>query len=217
MGVGEMERFQTAGRIAVVCTSVVALLAGCATIINGKTQSISIQSVPSGATVSLNGAPLGATPLTQLIERKAGQTLTVSKEGHKTFTTQMSTSLEPWFWGNIVIGGVIGSTTDNYTGAMYQYAPSQYLVTLEPDGGNKITTPGEKSKKDRIREFVMLNYNQLVSDLSKGAGSFQSSLMKLLEVAKNEEAAASKRIKAMADAFPDIGQFADNVANAFTK
>jgi hypothetical protein len=200
-----------------VLVAVVAVLAGCASIFSGKTQNASFQSTPSGATVSLGGVPIGATPISTMIQRKNDQTLAVSKEGYKTFSTQMSTKIEPWFWGNILFGGIIGSVTDAVTGAMYEYAPDQYLVTLEPESPSKVSASTEKSKKDRAREFIILSYNQLLSDISKGSGNYLNSLMGLLEIPRGDEAVAVKRIKAFAEAFPDIAQFADQVTAAYIK
>lgn len=202
------------GRLLVV---VAAALTGCASIINGKTQNASFQSIPNGATVSLGGVPIGATPISTMIQRKNDQTLTVSKEGYKTFSTQMTTKIEPWFWGNILFGGIIGSVTDAVTGAMYEYAPDQYLVTLEQESPSKASASTQKSNKDRAREFIILSYNQLVADISKGSGSYLTSLMTLLEIPKNDEAVAVRRIKAFAEAFPDIPQFADQVTAAYLK
>ena len=197
--------------------TIIAVLPGCASIINGKTQTVSFQSTPSGATVSLSGTPIGATPISTLIQRKNDQTLTVSKEGYKTFSTPMTTKIEPWFWGNILIGGIIGSVTDAVTGAMYEYQPGQYLVTLEQESASNLSASTEKSKKDRAREFIILSYNQIVADISKGSGSYLSSLMGLLGIPKADEAVEVRRIKAFAEAFPDIAQFADQVTAAYIK
>jgi PEGA domain len=194
-----------------------ACLGGCASIFSGSTQNINFQSTPSGATVSISGVPIGATPMNTLIKRKNNQSLSVSKEGYKTFTTQMNTSIEPWFWGNILFGGVIGSVTDAVTGSMYKYGQDQYLVTLEPEGSSQISAPVEKSKKDQAREFIMLNYNPLMADLSKGGGSYLTSLIAILQVPKSDEPVAVERIKGFSQAFPDIGQFADQVTNAYVK
>jgi hypothetical protein len=193
------------------------VLTGCASIFSGKTQDVSFQSTPSGATVSLSGVPIGATPISTMIQRKNDQTLTVSKEGYKTFSAQMTTKIEPWFWGNILFGGIIGSVTDAVTGSMYEYAPGQYLVTLEQESASQVSAPTEKSKKDRAREFIILSYNQIVADISKGSGSYLNSLMGLLEIPRNDEAVAVRRIKAFAEAFPDIPQFADQVTAAYLK
>ena len=208
------------GKQAVVVAVVIAFLTGCATVFSGKTQSVTFHSTPSGATIMINGATLGVTPLTTLMEKKTDQTLTLSKEGYKTFTTQMTTQIDGWFWGNIlgtIYFGFFSSTTDGVTGAMRQFTPNQYIVSLEPESGSKISGPTEKSKKDKAREFIILSYNQLMADIAKGAGNYQNSLMTLLEIAKGEEAVAIKRIKSISDAYPDIAQFADQVANAFLK
>lgn len=197
--------------------ALVVLMSGCSTVISGKTQTVSFQSTPSGATVNINGSPIGVTPITTMIEKKSGQTLTVSKEGYKTFTTSMTTSLDPWFWGNILIGGVFGSTTDGATGAMHQYSPSQFIISLEPEATSKISSSTDKSKKDKAREFIVLSYNQIMSDLSKGSGNYLSSLVNILEIPKPEELSTIKRIKSMSEAFPDIAQFADQVTAAYIK
>jgi hypothetical protein len=196
---------------------VIAVLPGCASIVNGKTQSVSFQSTPSGATVALSGMPIGTTPISTVVQRKNDQTLTVSKEGYKTFSTKMNTKIEPWFWGNILIGGILGSVTDAVTGAMYEYEPGQYLVTLEQESASNLSASTEKSKKDRAREFIILSYNQIVADLSKGSGNYLNSLMGLLEIPRTNEAVEVRRIKAFAEAFPDIAQFADQVTAAYIK
>lgn len=200
-----------------LAVTIFAVLPGCASIVNGKTQTVSFQSTPSGATVSLSGLPIGATPISTVVQRKNDQTLEVSKDGYKTFSTKMNTKIEPWFWGNILIGGIVGSVTDAVTGAMYEYEPGQYLVTLEPENASKISSATEKSKKDKTREFIILSYNQLVTDLSRGSGSYADSLMFQLEIAKSDQPAALKRIKALSEAFPNIAQFADQVTAAYLK
>lgn len=200
-----------------ILLSLVLSFAGCSTVISGKTQTVTFQSTPAGASVTINGATVGVTPISTMIEKKSGQTLTISKEGYKTFTTSMTTSLDPWFWGNIVIGGVLGSTTDAATGAMHQYAPSQYMITLEADGTSKINASTEKSRKDKTREFIILSYNQIMADISKGSGNYLSSLLNILEIPKAEESNALKRIKSMSEAFPDIAQFAEQLSSAYIK
>jgi hypothetical protein len=57
-----------------------------------------------------------------------------SKDGYKPVTMELTTTLDPWFWGNIVLGGFIGSTTDYINGSVNEYSPSQFFVTLTPDG-----------------------------------------------------------------------------------
>lgn len=104
-----MKRSAIAGLI----LSSTALFSGCATIVSGTDQKLTFDSEPEGATVTVAGRVLGKTPLTVEVDKDKNLALTFEKEGYKTYTTQLSTSLEPWFWGNIVIGGLVGSTTDS--------------------------------------------------------------------------------------------------------
>src|SRR3989338_382530 len=98
-------------RLEILLFALVAL-AGCASIISGRTQEVSFASNPEGVTVTVNGRILGKTPLTINLQRKSEQSLVFSKDGYKTLSMQFETSINGWFWGNILLGGLIGSTTD---------------------------------------------------------------------------------------------------------
>jgi PEGA domain len=115
--------------------AMVALLAtGCSTILNGKTQSISVDSNVKGAEVLINQVVVGQTPFVGQAPRGAAPQITVRKTGYEAKTVVAETGFEPVFWGNIIVGGVFGSTTDNSTGAMYKYAPATFNVELKPEG-----------------------------------------------------------------------------------
>ncbi|MCZ7627552.1 MAG: PEGA domain-containing protein [Candidatus Methylomirabilis sp.] len=92
-------------RLAALLFALVAL-AGCASIVSGRTQEVSFTSNPEGATVTVNGRIIGKTPLTANLQREKGQSLAFSKEGYKTLSREFETDLNGWFWGNIVIGGL---------------------------------------------------------------------------------------------------------------
>ena len=103
---------------------------GCSTIVNGKHQIVSINSNVADAQITVNGKPVGKTPFTGEIERSSKALIQVSKEGYETKTVTMDTSFEPIFWGNILCGGGIGSTTDAVSGSMYKYAPSTIQIDI---------------------------------------------------------------------------------------
>lgn len=186
---------------------------GCATIISGTTQEVSFTSIPEGVTVSADGKVLGITPLTIQIDRKGKQKLIFEKEGYKTLELPFETTLEPWFWGNILIGGVIGSTTDAISGAVYEYSPGQYNVTLEPIEGFQ---PADSEKND-VKGFIISNYNNILPELHAGQGEYLSSMMTLLKIPKEEQAEAIAQIKALAEKNKDIPTFANEVVNAYLK
>jgi len=104
----------------------------CATIISGKSQEMTFTSEPEGVTVTVVGRAIGKTPCTVRLDKEKGRTVTFEKEGYKPRTMALTTTLDSWFWGNIVLGGLIGSTTDGISGAVHEYSPSQYFITLSP-------------------------------------------------------------------------------------
>ncbi|MGZ3790560.1 MAG: PEGA domain-containing protein [Bacteriovorax sp.] len=121
----------------VICTLLVLLtLASCSSIIKGKSQLVSIDSNVKGADVIINGKTIGQTPFTGPIERDSSSTITVKKEGYTSKTITPTTEVEPVFWGNILCGGGVGSSTDLSTGAMYKYAPSTFQIDLAKAEGN---------------------------------------------------------------------------------
>ena len=56
---------------AVAALGIVVVLNGCATILGGTSQTVSVNSNVAGAQVTLNGAQLGVTPLTASINSTA--------------------------------------------------------------------------------------------------------------------------------------------------
>src|SRR5690348_5403090 len=108
------------------------LFGACASIVNGTSQHITVNSNVAGAEVFFNGDRLGTTPVSWKVKRGGG-TLLVRKEGYASQTLSMNTNVSGWIWGNIVTGGVSGTFTDWATGGMYEYAPDNFFANLVPD------------------------------------------------------------------------------------
>lgn len=150
-----------------------AALSGCASIVAGTSQVISINSNVQGANVMINGGTVGVTPFTGSIPRGKDTTVTVSKAGYQPQTITLSTKIEPIFFGNIIFGGLIGSTTDLATGALFEYAPSSYYVNL--------TAGTAMSQQEFIRDtelkcYVMTNAAAIRAELANGAGEHLDTL-----------------------------------------
>lgn len=191
-------------------------LAGCASIISGRTQEVSFVSNPEGATVTVNGRIIGKTPLTVNLQKEKGQSLVFSRDGYKTLSMQLETNIDGWFWGNIVLGGLIGSTTDNVNGSMYKYAPSQYMVTLEPDGTTKIDGKPTLSDKQKAKEYIVVAYKSLIEELTKhDRGEYVRSLLNILKIPDAQQTDAIIKIRALSEAYQDIPVFADRVVEMF--
>lgn len=110
---------------------------GCATIVSGKTQTVTIDSNVKDAEVVVEGAVLGKTPYNGPLKRAKETTLLLRKEGYENKTVTLNTEIEPVFWGNIICGGFFGSTTDYATGSMYKYAPATINIDMTPATGKK--------------------------------------------------------------------------------
>lgn len=192
------------------------LCSSCATIVKSGKQEVSFTSVPSDAIVIANGRTLGKTPVTTTIDRKSDQTLTFEKEGYKTLTLPFTTTINGWFWGNIAIGGLIGSTTDGLSGAVYEYSPSQYNVTLVPTDKTVAENP-EKIKRNEIKSYIISGYNNIIVELNKESGEYVKSLLELLKISKENRNEATEKIKSLSTVYSNIPEFADQVVNYFIK
>lgn len=107
---------------------------GCATVTRGTTQTVAINSVPSGATVSMSNGERCETPCIFKLKRKYPVALEVCKPGYtpvnNVLTSQMSSSGGWAMAGNVIIGGLIGLGIDAGTGAYRDLTPNPVNITL---------------------------------------------------------------------------------------
>lgn len=159
--------------------------AGCATIITGGSQTVSFDSSPQGAIVNVNGKVVGKTPMSISLDKGKNKTVVFKLKGHQAVSRQLSTSVQPWFWGNILTGGLFGSTTDFASGAVYEYSPNHYFVTLPP----KENLKGVLSHSQRVEQYVVGNFHELRSAAAKGnplENDVFIGLTKMLDIAPGE-------------------------------
>lgn len=197
----------------VAFVAALAALAGCATIMTGSTQKLTFNSNPNGAQVFINGQPVGTTPIT--IEWKRGSaaaTIEFRKEGFETHVANFNTKVNGWFFGNIITGGLIGTTTDAASGALYEYAPDTYQAILAP----KTAANLEQFRRDvELQKFVMASYPQIAHDLDRGAGEYLDALIAKLGATDRDQAVATLRdLRANSAGAPD---FAARVVASFTQ
>jgi PEGA domain len=106
-------------------------LTSCASIVNGPTQKIPVNSYPNGATVNVDGRQLGQTPTVVEVSRKTDHTLSVYKPGYQQRNVHLKRSVSGWVAGNLLVGGVIGGAADAVTGSMYKINPEAVNVQLD--------------------------------------------------------------------------------------
>lgn len=155
---------------------VAVIVAGCATVASGTSQIVSVSSNVQGAELYLDGDKIGTTPFTGAVRKNKG-TLRIEAPGYRNETISLSKSLDPMFWGNIIIGGTLGSITDFASGAAYQYAPASYQVELQ-----SVAQPDEAYRQQLVvRKFAMLYIDEISRDLSNGEGEYLSALIALID------------------------------------
>ncbi|MFT3686794.1 MAG: PEGA domain-containing protein [Phycisphaerales bacterium] len=78
------------GCAAVPFTTVAVPAATCQTVLRGNTQIIEIRSEPAGATVTIPGYETHTTPAFFVLQRGRSYTVTLSKDGYKTATADLT-------------------------------------------------------------------------------------------------------------------------------
>ncbi len=104
---------------------------GCGTIMHGNTQDIPITSTPAGAKAEVAGQVV-ITPATVTIHRNFNYSVTFTKEGYQTAVVQMRKTVDPWIFGNILVGGIPGIIVDMLTGSAAQLTPAAVHANLQP-------------------------------------------------------------------------------------
>lgn len=100
----------------------VALLSGCASILNEKTQQVNV-SASNGKPIkgSVDGVPFTGPGIVTVQRQKASKVFNVDTDGCAK-QTSVENSVDPKFFINILSGGAFGSTTDYSTEKMWKYA-----------------------------------------------------------------------------------------------
>jgi hypothetical protein len=116
-------------KILLLLLSFTILSFGSATIFSGKTNSISIDSEPTGAQVFIGGQLRGLTPLSVMMKKGLStKTLRVQKDGYVMQELILTKTFDPVALVNIFWDL---STTDFLTGAIFEYTPNNYYITLK--------------------------------------------------------------------------------------
>jgi len=117
------------------------LLTGCASIVSKSDWPVTVGSNPPGASVKITDedgkvVQSGITPLTMTLSAKEGffakadYDIEATLPGYATTHARMSARINPWYWGNIIFGGLIGwLIVDPATGAMWKLR-DEFTVNL---------------------------------------------------------------------------------------
>lgn len=128
-------------------------LSGCATVIHGTKQDVSVSTNPSEASVS-DGTTTLHTPAKFNLKRNQNYILTITKPGYKTETVKITHVISDAVAGNILLGGFIGWGIDAADGAQWRLEPDTILVTLRPLPHSESVEEFQSLTKDNIGEAL---------------------------------------------------------------
>ncbi len=124
------------------------IFTGCASIIDGGSKSVQINSHPEGAKVTISNRAgkevcVQTTPAIVTLERSSGffrgedYKLVFEEAGYYPYETHVESTIDGWYFGNVLFGGLIGIIiVDPATGDMFTLAPREVNCNLVPS-----TTP----------------------------------------------------------------------------
>lgn len=117
-----------------VSLATLSLFSGCATIVSGSPK-VSVSSDPANAQVRIEGETVcHATPCKiDISSIDDGDTMVISKDGYKSSIRSVGKDFNGWFWGNIIFGGFLGSTTDGISGATHVSSPKSLHAELRKE------------------------------------------------------------------------------------
>jgi hypothetical protein len=143
-----------------VLLAVAALSGGCASIVSHSRWPVAITSVPVGAKVVIlnrQGQEVfsGPTPAAVTLNsgssffRREAYTLQFSRDGYEPKTTMLTTSVNGWYFGNLLFGGAIGMLiVDPATGSMYRLDQKEVQVALSQ--GQALNLPEAKPNELQV-------------------------------------------------------------------
>ena len=144
------------------------LFASCATITRGTTDTLVVQSTPTGADVKLDNGMTGKTPTSFKLPRDKDVIVSITKDGYEPVEVRVSSQISggggAGMAGNILFGGIIGGAVDAGSGAMNDLVPNPISVTLvelkpNPIGNDQPIaqpvadpTSGSKTTKEEVEK-----------------------------------------------------------------
>ncbi|MEW6721099.1 MAG: PEGA domain-containing protein [Thermodesulfobacteriota bacterium] len=189
---------------------------GCATLVTGTSQKISVSSSPDNAMISIDNVFVGNSPISVDVNKDTGKYLLVEKEGYYPKKMLLTTKMSNWFWGNIVglLFFDLSSGTDALTKGMLEYSPDQYYITLDPI--NTLTSGMDIYEARReVKLFIVSNHSDIIKELNAGRGEYVKTLLRILKIADENSDAAIMKIKGLSQAYSEAPDFSERVVELF--
>ncbi len=151
---------------ALILISCLLFQAGCATIFQGRVQTILVTSDPPGAKVLVDGKQMSTTPVDIRVNKKNSHIVRLEKEGYAPYEIRMKRGLSGWLWANVpfitlmalagaesaadvtgerdflgmaIVPSIVLLGVDFLTGAAFKQRPSKIEIKLTELGDTRIT------------------------------------------------------------------------------
>jgi hypothetical protein len=112
----------------------IAFGSGCATVATGKYQDVPITSDPPGVKVRSDTGVSITTPGRMMLSRNKLHTLVAEYPGCDPQQVQLKNKVQGWFWGNIILGGIIGGVIDIVSGSCDELVPKNVHFNFTNSG-----------------------------------------------------------------------------------
>jgi hypothetical protein len=154
-------------------------LNGCATIIHGTTQDISVTTDPADADLLVDGREHYKSPANITMKRKDDHTVEISREGYKSETVAIKGTMSLAVAGNFLAGGAIGYGIDAATGAQRRLEPEKVAVRLQPLPPRKVGEEAQTSQEEKLqllkklkdeRKITQEQYDQVRQEILAAPG-----------------------------------------------
>lgn len=133
----------------------IALLVGCASIMNKNLVEIPVNTNPPDAKVTVRGHEIRS-PGKLLLPRGRGDfQVKIEKEGYQATNVMLSQSLDAWMWGDLLFGGLLGLTIDLVSRHGYDLEPEEINQNLTKLAGTKLDGPDTMSSVTEPRVPVL--------------------------------------------------------------
>jgi PEGA domain len=115
-------------------------VSGCASIANSTYTGYPISTTPAGAHVTVDGISFGPSPVLMQPDRRGSHLVRIEKDGCPTFDMMLSSRLNPWVFGNFLLGGPLGLIVDLGHASGYELVPERIDLIYGQENGRCVIT-----------------------------------------------------------------------------
>lgn len=155
------------------------LIAGCATMFSGTTDTITFTSNVDPVRVHIGGRNVGSTPLTIEVDRQTskGPLVRFEKDGYESQEFYLEQKIDAVAYldiFSIATSGVI----DALSGAIMEFSPKQYHVEMLD---SKVSNINDRQQQIQFARFVLFNTHNIQEDLAGEGGEYSAILVKIID------------------------------------